>query len=218
MKNKKTIVGVIFVVLIVLIIGGKALSQNLENQKIEKLKQEYTALLDEKMTNVYEDKDCIEYKLTDISYSVINLEKTAKGYYTVSVVVDCTSNDPELWSATESLLAYAVEDYVPGNDYKEINASTGDRITLENKNYKDSYYGEKMLTVNVNGKHVHGPEAHDYSSSSSSSKDTVTCKSCNRKFQKGSENAKSISRTNMCTNCYNNYKGMSDWLKEQPVN
>ena len=53
--------------------------------------------------------------------------------------------------------------------------------------------------------------------SSSSDKNTVECKSCHRKFNKGSDNAKSISRTNMCTNCYKNFDAAQKYLKEQPV-
>ena len=36
-------------------------------------------------------------------------------------------------------------------------------------------------------------------------------------IKKGSENAKSISRRNMCTKCYNSYKTISDWVNEQPL-
>ena len=45
----------------------------------------------------------------------------------------------------------------------------------------------------------------------------MECKVCGREFQKGSENAKSIRKTNMCTQCYKNYKNASDYLKELPV-
>ena len=49
------------------------------------------------------------------------------------------------------------------------------------------------------------------------SSSNVECKSCHRSFQKGSENAKSINRTNMCTDCYNSFKALDHWKKEQPV-
>lgn len=212
-NKKKKIVPIIIVAVIIAVV---VISNVAESNKIQKLKEEYTALLDERMAGVHEDKVCIEYQLSDISYSVTNLEKTRSGTYTVSVVIDCKSNDPELWSATEYILAYAVKEYVPGGFDDDVKASTGDKITLCNYNYKDSYYLEDMVTVNVNGMHALGPEAHDYSNSGDKD-DTVTCKSCGRKFQKGSQNAKSIRRTNMCTNCYNNYKKASDALKEMPV-
>ena len=216
MKNKKKISIPVIIVAIIVGVAAIVVFNNIaEKNKLETLRQEYTAELEERMAGVYDDKDCIEYQLSDISYTVTNIEKAGDHTYTVSVVVDCTSTDPELWSATKSLLAYAVEDYVPGGYNDKFKASTGDTVTLRNENYKDSYFGESMLTVNVNGEHVDGPEAHDYSSSSS--KDTVKCKSCGREFKKGSDNARSISRTNMCTNCYNNYQSMSDYLNEQPV-
>ena len=38
------------------------------------------------------------------------------------------------------------------------------------------------------------------------SDDTIRCKSCYRSFAEGTSNANSIHRTNMCKNCYENYK------------
>ena len=46
---------------------------------------------------------------------------------------------------------------------------------------------------------------------------TIECKVCGRKFLKDSDNGKSIKRNNMCSNCYNNYKNATDYLREQPV-
>ena len=46
---------------------------------------------------------------------------------------------------------------------------------------------------------------------------TVTCNVCHQEFKKDSNNAKSINRTNMCTNCYNNYKSAQEAAKELPV-
>ena len=43
-------------------------------------------------------------------------------------------------------------------------------------------------------------------SGSGASNKTVTCKVCKREFSMGTSDSKSINRTNMCTNCYNNYK------------
>ena len=119
------------------------------------------------MADVYSDDDCIEYQLTDISWEVITLEKTANNTYTVNVVVDCTSSDPELWSATEGILAFAVEKYVPGGYHDDVKSTTGAIITLRNENVESPYYGEYMLTVNVNGNNVHGPKVGEHSKSSS---------------------------------------------------
>lgn len=46
----------------------------------------------------------------------------------------------------------------------------------------------------------------------------VKCKSCGKEYKKGSDNASSIARSGMCTNCYNNYKSMQKFLDEQPLN
>ncbi|MBP3620103.1 MAG: hypothetical protein J6J24_05560 [Clostridia bacterium] len=50
----------------------------------------------------------------------------------------------------------------------------------------------------------------------SNQSDNVECQVCNREFQAGSENAKSIRKTNMCSQCYKNYKGASGAMKELP--
>ncbi len=58
----------------------------------------------------------------------------------------------------------------------------------------------------------------DGTNSNSSSTSTIECQVCGREFLKGSDNAKSIRKTNMCTQCYSNYKGASDALNELPQN
>ena len=58
----------------------------------------------------------------------------------------------------------------------------------------------------------------DSGSSSTTKNEKIICHVCDREFQKGSENAKSIRKTNMCSQCYKNYKNASDYLKELPVN
>ena len=55
-------------------------------------------------------------------------------------------------------------------------------------------------------------------SSSTAKNEKIICQVCDREFQKGSENAKSIRKTNMCTQCYQNYKNASDYLNELPIN
>jgi hypothetical protein len=225
MSNKKFygILVIIVVVIVGAIVGINTIKAKVEAKaeanKIEKLKQEYTELLDERMTNVYEVDYCKEYQLSDISYQVVDMKKTDDSVYTVSIVIDCSSANPDLGIGYGEFLAFGVESCVPGYEWDDkIIASTGDEIALRNRDTEDTYYGEQMMTVYVNGLLIHEPKEHDYSSSKKSNdKDTVECKSCGKKFQLGSENAKSIRKTNMCTNCYNNFKSVSDYLKEQPV-
>lgn len=63
-----------------------------------------------------------------------------------------------------------------------------------------------------------GGIAYLYTPYNPSAAEIVTCKSCDREYKKGSDNAKSIARSGMCTNCYNNYKSMQNFLDEQPLN
>ena len=51
----------------------------------------------------------------------------------------------------------------------------------------------------------------------SSDPDTVTCGFCGRSFQAGTENAESILRTNLCSNCYGNFRSAQDALQEMPI-
>lgn len=46
--------------------------------------------------------------------------------------------------------------------------------------------------------------------SSGESDDTIRCKSCYKTFAEGTSNANNIRRTNMCKNCYENYKWSQD--------
>lgn len=119
-------------------------------------------------------------------------------------------------------------DGIEKNSYKivcswEVNVSDsflteeGQRKTL----YNDIEYGYKQsenhifeveLTLTINEKtytSARDVENHE---------NHVQCKVCDRYFNKDSENAKSIRKTNMCTQCYKNYKDINDALKELPVN
>lgn len=56
------------------------------------------------------------------------------------------------------------------------------------------------------------------SSTPTNSTTTVKCGSCGTTYQSNSTNGKSISRTNLCTSCYNSMKATQDALREMPVN
>ena len=47
---------------------------------------------------------------------------------------------------------------------------------------------------------------------SDGSDSTVTCGVCHSEFKSGTSNARSISRTNMCSSCYSNYQYAQDML------
>ena len=55
-------------------------------------------------------------------------------------------------------------------------------------------------------------------SSGGNSTKTAECGSCGRIFSAGTADYKSIARTNMCDNCTNNYKDMSNWVDEMKAN
>ena len=51
-------------------------------------------------------------------------------------------------------------------------------------------------------------------SSSSNSGSDLVCRSCGRSFSRSSSNGRSIKNTNMCENCYHNYKAGSEALDD----
>ncbi len=172
-----------------------------ENKKVELLKQEYANMLEESLSQVFDDPTCKEHHLAKVDYAVTGIKKQKTSYgertYNVSVVIDCTSPD-----CHEGLLAYAVEKHVPGY-FEEITMSTGDIIELRNENMDDEFYGDQMLTVNVNGERVHGPEALIRPSKN---KKVKKCPVCGREFEMGTEDSWSITMNNMCKQCDKNYE------------
>ena len=41
---------------------------------------------------------------------------------------------------------------------------------------------------------------------------SYTCQSCGRSFSSGTDDSRSVSRTNMCSNCYGNFNSLKDFL------
>ena len=72
---------------------------------------------------------------------------------------------------------------------------------------EDKYYCEEH--------EEEGRELYERLTSPSDS-DTVTCEFCGRSFRSGTENAESILRTNLCSNCYSNFRSVQDALNEMP--
>ncbi len=155
-SKKKNIVGVVIVVIGIIIISAAVVYGVSRLNKTKKLKAEYTVLLDETLSGVYEDEDCVKYHITDISYSIVDFRRNNRGAYSASVVLDCKSTYSGLDSLDASLLAYAIADYVPGY-ISEVDTTTGDHITLEGSNAR------QMLTINVNGECIQSPSKSSYS-------------------------------------------------------
>lgn len=97
--------------------------------------------------------------------------------------------------------------YIQG-DYSEYkcsickNAADGGAYFFDGKPYEDMYLCKE----------------HFKEMRSNNSSDNIECKVCHREFKKGSENAKSIKKTNMCSHCYKNFKDASDVINELPQN
>ena len=168
-----------------------------------KYKKAYKSQLDKAIPKIYNDKLWKSYKLSDLSYSL----DYGKGLYrcTLYVTIDCKGPDP-LVDPTGDLspnfnLCKMLQKYMPeGASY----CSPEGWILKVSEDIKLNGY-----TIN--------PDYGTFDTTVTDSSSNVECKSCHRSFQKGSENAKSINRTNMCTDCYNSFKALDHWKKEQPV-
>jgi hypothetical protein len=174
-------------------------------------KQEYTELLEQKITEAYSDEVCVQYGLQSISCKVTDIHKDPLNEYCMTVELDCktSGNIDACWTLTNAL-----EYYVPGIRY-HAELSDGHEVTLYNC-YDSTYYGEEMLTIIINGKVVVAPKATSYNKTDSHKKDnTNVCSFCHRTFT-DSANKKSIRRTGMCKQCFENYKyGMAMQGKDE---
>ena len=163
-------------------------------------KKAYKAELDKAIPKIYNDKLWKSYKLSDLSYSL----DYGKG--TLFVTIDCEGPDPLVDPTGDPSpnfnLSMMLRDYIP--------------------NFLSNYPPEKLTfiisrDIKLNGYTIYSDYDMFHPTVTADSSSNVECKSCHRSFQKGSENAKSINRTNMCTDCYNSFKALDHWKKEQPV-
>ena len=163
-------------------------------------KKAYKAELDKAIPKIYNDKLWKSYKLSDLSYSL----DYGKG--TLFVTIDCKGPDPLVDPTGDPSpnfnLSMMLRDYIP--------------------NFLSNYPPEKLTfiisrDIKLNGYTIYSDYDMFHPTVTADSSSNVECKSCHKSFQKGSENAKSINRTNMCTDCYNSFKALDHWKKEQPV-
>ena len=163
-------------------------------------KKAYKAELAKAIPKIYNDKLWKSYKLSDLSYSL----DYGKG--TLFVTIDCKGPDPLVDPTGDPSpnfnLSMMLRDYIP--------------------NFLSNYPPEKLTfiisrDIKLNGYTIYSDYDMFHPTVTADSSSNVECKSCHRSFQKGSENAKSINRTNMCTDCYNSFKALDHWKKEQPV-
>ena len=230
--NKKQIilVAVIAVVLLAgLIIGGKVLVDQQEQKKIDAIHAAYTEAIDANISaylNRSESEQSYEQRefcINDVAVEVndIYFEKDSKKYiisvstYVQTAVTTLDETDLSLIShdVSNSVLRLAKKNGLSGNFtlagnqccYRASGSISGNTVALH----------DPLITVYVNEQV--GSTAETTIVELDDDKDTVKCASCGNKYKEGSDNAKSIDRTNMCKSCYDSYKTMSDALNELPV-
>lgn len=221
LMNKKIIIviSLIIVIFVIVIIRTQVNKNNLTEIKLELNKELEHQLSIIEENPLYSEKDKEEFGIKNIQYEITGIEKKkdVRGkVYVVFLKISCDANN-DLNETEKSLVAYDIEKLIDKYSTEDFITSKGLRVT-----FWSTTTHEKQVTSIVNGEIIHRPETEAEHSEEmkkyrENHVDTITCKSCGRSFQSDSENAKSIRKTNMCTNCYNNYKKASDALKEMPV-
>lgn len=173
------------------------------------------ALIIERCDNfvqTYDYADTGLYDVENINYTINKIRKKGFGneYFvdiTWEIEFSNTCKKESAWSKDwlQKVNNVLLKDFVDPENGKRFT------VTHTKKEYFDS------VRVIVNGLDAYS--GLDYHRELMGDRDEtgVKCKSCGTSYQKGSANAKSISRTNMCEKCYNGYKSNSDALKNQPL-
>lgn len=223
-KLSGKIIALIVVLAVILIIGFIVVGKNVSrNKAVEEIEAAFPALVDDKIAAFLEEnKDntsenyAADYVLLRLDYEIQNITYE-DGRYTIwlDIFADCK---PSLeWEQAGTRLKWEkVIEYLVGDveDCFIIGERTDNYFDVAG--YRCSYelplvskytekgttsYG-KMFFTRVNGEMINQPLELKVSSD----KDTKECQVCGQKFKNGSENAKSIEKTNMCANCYDNFQ------------
>ena len=226
-SNKKTLIfatGIISIILIVgLVFGIKALNKMQEQKAIETISAEFSNIIDANISAFLsrdESKQTFDqrvYGIDSVTYEITNIYKD-NDEYVISVDVYVTTPYSKLNDAVTSSISHGILQNIFSMD-KKTGISGDFRIAGYQCTYRpafrDGVSHDERITVYVNDFTGRTPE--DREVEVSTDKDAVKCQVCKKQYKKGSNNAKSINRTNMCSSCYANYKSMSDALNELPI-
>lgn len=142
-KDRRNTILLIMVIVGLILTGAWKLWTNYRNEEVARSK--FITEIEDNMKDVYKDEDAIKYGLSDVKYEIINISKVKKSYE-ISINLKCKTTK-NLTDTEKSLLAYAVEDYVP-NEFKDSN---GYEITVRDS--KNGFY--EMINTSVNGEIIH---------------------------------------------------------------
>ena len=179
----------------------------------EEVKSLITKKCDDFVKN-YDYSDTVLYTVESISYTINDLKKNSGDEYFVDITWKITISDSCIYEHAwqEDWLKY-VDHILSSETFVNPKNGKSFRITHTKEDYEDS------VRVSVNGKSAYSglDDFKENVGDPDEIKNSVKCKSCGIRYQKGSDNARSISRTNMCKKCYDSYKSVSDALKEFPL-
>ena len=188
--------------------GKNEVSEEIETLIIEKC---------DEFVESYDYENTVLYTVKDISYTINEIGKKADNEYLVDITWNIEFSDTCITESSWSDDWLATVKYILSNE-DFVNPKNGKKFTVTHT--KEDYYDSVRVIVNENDAYSGLDDFKENVGDPDEIKnsiDGVKCQSCGRRYQKDSNNAKSISRTNMCTDCYNEYKNVSDALKEVPL-
>ena len=159
---------------------------------ISTVSREYETHCKEALSDVYEQRDCVEYGLSDLSIEIVDCtfcHDIVGTRYIATLQVACQS-DLDLNNTEKKLLAYAVLNQIPD----DFTTTTGKRVTFWD-NGTDAEYKGKLVYVSVNGQIVLKPEVITKGS------DVVYCPTCGTGWNARHPAGKYVKSSGTCSYC-----------------
>ena len=234
-STKWLILIAIVVIIAIVFVGNNVKQNNIKKEIVAGYSEIIDEVLEEYLSgtgtdrwgNVRENEYATKLGLEEINYEIVEIT-TEEGLYggshddtyvlNVDIQLSCSRS-----GSTEEKAELAKEVFWTFYDVQNITSG------IEIGDYECSYYPtedpeysyEDLITVSINGEKIIYPESHEPDNKDNSKyKDTIKCEVCGKRYNKGSDNASSIARTNMCTSCYKDFKATKDAidaLNELPV-
>lgn len=205
-KSKKAVIliAVVAIVAISILIGYGISESNAQKAIrggfLNTFDERIAKLLDEAQ-NSETDSYAYQLGLKEVNCEIKKIDKE-DDIYVLILGIDCICENTEADEVQKSLLAYDAEKCFSIFDDFHIGKHL---CRFYYKNNAQLAY-EPLVYTYVNGELLHEPTIRD----PIKIKDTVKCEVCGDRYNKGSENAKSIAMTSMCEDCYANFLWLQD--------
>jgi len=109
------------------------------------------------MNAALEDDDLMRYGVNNIDYVLEDFSIDREGNYSASLQIECvcSNTDSNFDNTSRSLVAYAIEDHIPGR-FETYETSQGEKVFCCGKNINDKEkYGKVLAVITVNNVKIH---------------------------------------------------------------